>query len=175
MKTTRRKNRAAAALGALGGRAGRGTAKRRGGPDYYRGLVARRKDRRSNMRHRHLNHREYTLAAIDDIIARGPMEAWLALRDAAQEPAIRDKILRVCAAHSADPTAQRHRFWQRHAKPPKPLPEWDRVLSAAAHLQRIFPDAEDWHVVKEACANAALAIFDGLPGSTDAGRSTDCA
>jgi len=23
----------------------------------------------------------------------------------------------------------------------KPLPEWDRVLSAAAHLQRIFPDA----------------------------------
>ncbi len=26
-------------------------------------------------------------------------------------------------------------------KPAKPLPEWDRVLSAAAHLQRIFPDA----------------------------------
>ncbi len=26
-------------------------------------------------------------------------------------------------------------------KRPKPLPEWDRVLSAAAHLQRIFPDA----------------------------------
>lgn len=25
--------------------------------------------------------------------------------------------------------------------PAKPLPEWDRVLSAAAHLQRIFPDA----------------------------------
>ncbi len=25
--------------------------------------------------------------------------------------------------------------------PTKPLPEWDRVLSAAAHLQRIFPDA----------------------------------
>jgi hypothetical protein len=25
--------------------------------------------------------------------------------------------------------------------PPKPLPEWDQVLSAAAHLQRIFPDA----------------------------------
>jgi hypothetical protein len=26
-------------------------------------------------------------------------------------------------------------------KPAKTLPEWDRVLSAAAHLQRIFPDA----------------------------------
>lgn len=27
------------------------------------------------------------------------------------------------------------------SKPAKPIPEWDRVLSAAAHLQRIFPDA----------------------------------
>ena len=26
-------------------------------------------------------------------------------------------------------------------KPTKPLPEWDRVISSAAHLQRIFPDA----------------------------------
>ena len=26
-------------------------------------------------------------------------------------------------------------------KPTKPLPEWERVLSAAAHFQRIFPDA----------------------------------
>ena len=27
------------------------------------------------------------------------------------------------------------------SKPTKAIPEWDRVLSAAAHLQRIFPDA----------------------------------
>ena len=27
------------------------------------------------------------------------------------------------------------------SKPTPQLPEWDRVLSAAAHLQKIFPDA----------------------------------
>jgi hypothetical protein len=27
------------------------------------------------------------------------------------------------------------------SKPTQPLPEWERVLTAAAHLQRIFPDA----------------------------------
>jgi hypothetical protein len=32
-------------------------------------------------------------------------------------------------------------FGNSMPKHAKPLPEWDRVLSAAAHLQRIFPDA----------------------------------
>ncbi|OHD67869.1 MAG: hypothetical protein A2177_01095 [Spirochaetes bacterium RBG_13_68_11] len=64
----------AAALGSRGGRAGSGAAKRRGDSAYYRQLAARRTDRSgtdSGMAHRHLNHRAYMLAAIDDIIGNG--------------------------------------------------------------------------------------------------------
>ena len=35
------------------------------------------------MRHRHLNHEGYTLAAIDDVIARGKWQDWADLRGAA--------------------------------------------------------------------------------------------
>jgi hypothetical protein len=115
MNATKRKNPAAVALGRLGGRAGAGAVKRRGGSDYYRHLVAKRKDR-GKMRHRHLNHQEFTLAAIDDIISRGSMAAWKALREAMGEPEIREKILRVCAAHASDPAAQRHHFWRIYAQ-----------------------------------------------------------
>lgn len=34
------------------------------------------------MYHRHLNHQKFTLAAIDDIIARGKRPDWAALRTA---------------------------------------------------------------------------------------------
>ena len=34
------------------------------------------------MRHRHLNHQRYTLAAIDDVITRGRWADWVALRRA---------------------------------------------------------------------------------------------
>ncbi len=68
------------------------------------------------MRHRHLNHQDYTLAAIDDLIGRGSMKSWEALREAMQQPEIREKILRVCAAHESDPAAQRHHFWKRYAQ-----------------------------------------------------------
>jgi|GEM_PF-1293601 len=34
------------------------------------------------MLHRHLNHSEWTLAAIDDVIARGRLDDWKQLRDA---------------------------------------------------------------------------------------------
>ncbi len=67
-----------------------------------------------NFRHGtpHLNHSNYTLAAIDDIIARGTLADWQAMRDAARsEPLVAGKIGRVCAAYAQDRYAQRHRFW----------------------------------------------------------------
>ncbi|MBI4625931.1 MAG: hypothetical protein HY736_22260 [Verrucomicrobia bacterium] len=69
------------------------------------------------MRHRHLNHQDFTLAAIDDIIGRGQRPAWEALRSALiLQPEIREKVLRVCAAHIADPAAQRYHFWNCYAR-----------------------------------------------------------
>ncbi len=69
------------------------------------------------MHHRHLNHQRYTLAAIDDVIERGRLQDWLALRDAARrEPELLDKIRQVCAARTADPFAQRYHFWNHYAQ-----------------------------------------------------------
>lgn len=117
------KNSAAATLGALGGRSGRGKSKRRGDASYYRDLVARRKDRQGTAVsldrtvHRHLNHSDYTLAAIDDVIGRGRLAAWTALRDAlGAQPELREKVLRICAAHLDDPYAQRYHFWDHYAR-----------------------------------------------------------
>ena len=69
------------------------------------------------MLHRHLNHRQLTLAAIDDIIARGRRQDWAALRTALlTDPAVREKVLRVCQAQVADPYAQRYHFWKHYAE-----------------------------------------------------------
>ncbi|MBE0508018.1 MAG: hypothetical protein IBX50_15110 [Marinospirillum sp.] len=58
------------------------------------------------MQHRHLNHQEYTLAAIDDVISRGKINDWLDLRNAvAQSPQLLDKIERICTAKASDPYA----------------------------------------------------------------------
>lgn len=53
------------------------------------------------MRHRYLvDDVGYTTAAIDDILDRGSLDDWLALRDAAKvDKTIADRILRVCRAH----------------------------------------------------------------------------
>jgi len=68
------------------------------------------------MQHRHLNHQEYTAAAIDDVIARGKRKDWEALRSAAlSEKTIVEKILRVCGNRVADPYAQRYHFWKHYA------------------------------------------------------------
>lgn len=73
--------------------------------------------------HRHLEPRALTLAAIDDVIARGRMRDWLELRDAARaDPAVVRRIARVCAAHTADPYAQRHHFWSHYARRHQPAP-----------------------------------------------------
>jgi hypothetical protein len=68
------------------------------------------------MEHRHLNHQEFTLAAIDDVIARGKRRDWAELRQAAlNDPAVMAKIRRVCQAHIVDPYAQRYHFWNQYA------------------------------------------------------------
>ncbi len=110
----------AALLGARGGRAGTGAAKRRGDAVFYRRLVALRKDRQAlntGMRHRHLNHQDFTLAAIDDIISNGQRAAWERLRLALrQQPGVRDKILKICNVQVNGPSAQRHHFWRHYAQ-----------------------------------------------------------
>lgn len=69
------------------------------------------------MRHRHLNHDGYTLAAVDDVIARGKWQDWADLRSAALADArLFDKIERICAQRIADPYAQRHHFWMHYAR-----------------------------------------------------------
>ena len=70
------------------------------------------------MLHRHLNHQTFTLAAIDDVIDRGDKAEWLELRRAAlADPAVMDRIRKVCEAHVADPYAQRYHFWLNYAEP----------------------------------------------------------
>jgi hypothetical protein len=69
------------------------------------------------MFHRHLNHSNYTLAAIDDIIARGTRGDWRALRDACRaDIEVRAKIVRICANYSNDRFAQRQALWSLYAK-----------------------------------------------------------
>ena len=69
------------------------------------------------MQHRHLNHQDFTLAAIDDVIGRGRLSDWDALRSALlSQPAIRAKVLQVCDAYLSDPYAQRYYFWKHYAE-----------------------------------------------------------
>lgn len=53
------------------------------------------------MKHRHLNHETFTLAAIEDILARGSMPDWAPLiREIQANPFgdVADKTLTVCRA-----------------------------------------------------------------------------
>jgi hypothetical protein len=69
------------------------------------------------MLHRHLTHEEFTLAAIDDVIARGKPRDWAELRRAALlDRSLAEKVLRVCRAHVSDPYAQRYHFWKQYAE-----------------------------------------------------------
>lgn len=108
----------AAALGSKGGRAGVGAAKRRGDSEFYRRLVARRKDRKgTGMKHRHLNHQDYTPAAVDDLIGNGQRSDWERLRLALlEDESLGEKILRVCNARLRDPSAQRYHFWRHYVQ-----------------------------------------------------------
>jgi hypothetical protein len=69
------------------------------------------------MWHRHLNHCDWTLAAVDDVIARGRMDDWKELRDVAtQRPEVAQRVLQVCAPHLDDPYAQRYYFWDYYVR-----------------------------------------------------------
>jgi len=69
------------------------------------------------MLHRHLNHGQFTLAAIDDLIARGKRRDWAELRHAAlSDHTVMEKIVRVCRANCDDPYAQRYHFWKQYAE-----------------------------------------------------------
>ena len=69
------------------------------------------------MLHRHLTHQQFTLAAIDDIIARGKRQDWASLRQAVlSDRVLLEKVLQVCQAHIADPYAQRYHFWKQYAE-----------------------------------------------------------
>ena len=69
------------------------------------------------MQHRHLNHQQFTLAAIDDVISRGQWQDWVNLRRAVlTDRAILDKVERICRAYAADPNAQRYHFWRHYAE-----------------------------------------------------------
>ncbi len=69
------------------------------------------------MVHRHLNHEQLTLAAIDDLIARGKRRDWAELRQAAHaDRSLFEKIFRVCRAHTRDPYQQRYHFWKHYAE-----------------------------------------------------------
>ena len=69
------------------------------------------------MIHRHLNHQELTLAAIDDVISRGKREDWEELRLAIlANPVFLEKIQQVCRHRIADPRAQRYHFWMHYAE-----------------------------------------------------------
>ncbi|MBF0143351.1 MAG: hypothetical protein HQL59_07825 [Magnetococcales bacterium] len=69
------------------------------------------------MRHRHLNHEGYTLAAIDDLIARGGRGDWAELRQAVMaRTELREKVLAVCRQYVSDPYAQRYHFWKHYVE-----------------------------------------------------------
>ncbi len=69
------------------------------------------------MLHRHLNHQRFTLAAIDDIIARGSALDWRELRaELVRDRSLLEKVRRICGAHIRDPYAQRYHLWMHYAE-----------------------------------------------------------
>jgi hypothetical protein len=69
------------------------------------------------VKHRHLNHEEFSLAAIDDIIDRGALRHWLNLLHATYaDPALLGDIRRLCTAQADNPcAAERYAVWARYA------------------------------------------------------------
>ena len=68
--------------------------------------------------HRHLNHEEMTIAAIDDIIGRGKREDWIDLRRRflASPNDLKSRIIAACQGHLDDPYEQRYRLWKLYAE-----------------------------------------------------------
>lgn len=69
------------------------------------------------MLHRHLNHEGYSLAAIDDVIARGRRADWEAFRAALlKSPELSEKVRQVCRPNLINPYAQRYHFWMHYVE-----------------------------------------------------------
>ncbi len=69
------------------------------------------------MQHRHLNHQNYSLAAIDDIIACGQWQDWSDLRrEVLSNPLTMGKVKHVCQQYLTEPYAQRYHFWNNYVK-----------------------------------------------------------
>lgn len=69
------------------------------------------------MQHRHLNHHDFTLAAIDDIISRGRRSDWAELRRALlNNQELSEKIRQVCRGRISYTYAQRYHFWMHYVK-----------------------------------------------------------
>lgn len=70
------------------------------------------------MQHRHIyTTKNFSSAAIDDIIGRGSLDDWRELDSAVRSDALLiDRILKVCEAHIHDPYEQRYYFWRNHAE-----------------------------------------------------------
>ena len=70
------------------------------------------------MNHRHLQHDELTLAAIDDIIERGTRSAWAELGRAVEKDLIvRSKTQQITNSRiKANPLNQRFAFWNYYVQ-----------------------------------------------------------
>lgn len=74
------------------------------------------------MRHRHLTHQLYTLAAIDDVISRGRWQDWADLRRAVlADRMVLEKVQRICRTYVQNPYAQRYHFWMHYAEKHVPV------------------------------------------------------
>ena len=96
------------------------------------------------MEHRHLNHHRFTLAAIDDVIARGSWQDWAELRRAAlAEPAVFERIRRVCAARMEPSAGVREGRAPRKKEPSAgvregPAPRLEEPSAAVPYAQRHY-------------------------------------
>ncbi len=71
----------------------------------------------TGMKHRHLVEETLSLAAIDDVIARGRRYDWSVLRNAMRaDETVKRRIISVCEARVSDPYAQRYHFWKYYAE-----------------------------------------------------------
>lgn len=88
------------------------------------------------MLHRHLTHQQLTLAAIDDVIARGKHADWAELRSKTAQFSRKSYACAVRASLIPMPNATT----SGSTMPTDTLPEWEQLLSSAARLQRILPE-----------------------------------
>jgi hypothetical protein len=77
------------------------------------------------MKHRHLTHEAFTLAAIEDILARGSMPDWAPLVQAIEADPhgeVAEKTLRICAARDIYGASKLFRRLIQSARERRPSP-----------------------------------------------------